>query len=408
MSFSNIKNTFQSKTSLLNEIFLLASFAVLLMSGTVSNYTIASFIIKCTVLVLVLILILLKEKSYNENIWKRIRSYDISKLIKIILLFIIVPSVSLFYSENPQFGSLKILNLILSSLLPTLILFYLLIDWTENRFRILIEIVLSTALISVIAILAAKPFYYDQVYDLMTFHWSHVFFGRFLGLAFLASMIFTINQTTSRGKILLIIITLFIGFGLIVTGLRSAITGVLISSLLLLISGMIKKQMNYSAILSVISILIFGVILFFIAGAIQGNIKTRVDKLVETFQLKDSGDEAIETRIEGYKVSLKRISDSPLIGSGFGGYKSDYKGNKIGEIISYPHNIFLEAFVEMGAAGLLLIIFIIIVILKKSFDISYQLFAIIIFSVWLAQFSKDIPTQTTLWAGLAFIIRSKI
>lgn len=377
------------------------------MSATISNYTFSSFLIKSMVLIFILVIIIFKEKFLKENLWKRISNFNSANFIKLFSLLLAIPALTLLYSANPQFGMLKILNLILSALFPAMVLFYLLLDWNETRLRLLVMLVLFTAIISVAVILIEKPFYYDQVYDLITFHWSHVFFGRFLGLAFLTSLIFTINQTQRRWKVLLLIVTLVIAFGLIITGLRSAISGVVISSLFLLAAGLIKRQISSQTIMLVTSVLIAGVILFFIAAAWQGNIKTRVDNLIETFQLKDSEDEAIESRIEGYKAGLQMISDSPIIGVGFGGFKSIYKGNKIGSIINYPHNIFIEAFAETGMAGLLLFIFLIIVILKKSFDVSYQLFAVIVFSIWLAQFSKDIPCQTTLWAGLAFIIKKK-
>lgn len=403
----NIQNYFTKTKSLLLEILLLMSFVCCLMSGTISNYTTSSFLIKSAAFLVIIFLIALKERSLKERLLNRTSDFDFAKAIKIISLLIVLPALTLFYSANPQFGFLKILNLILSALFPALILFYLQIDWNADRLKLLVMLVLLTALISAAVILIEKPFYYDQVYDLMTFHWSHVFFGRFLGLAFLASLIFTINQNQIRAKVLLLIVTLFIAFGLIITGLRSAISGVVVSSLFLIAAGLIKRKISSQTIMLVTSVLFAGVILFFIAGAWQGNIRTRIDNLVETFQLKDSEDEAIESRIEGYKVGVQMISDSPLIGRGFGGFKSFYKGNKIGYIINYPHNIFIEAFAEMGAAGLLLIIFLIIVILKKSFDISYQLFAVIIFSLWLAQFSKDIPSQTTLWVGLAFVFKKK-
>jgi O-antigen ligase len=377
------------------------------MLGTISNYSASSFLIKSGAGVIIILFIVLNERSINKNLLNRTSNFDFTKAVKIISFLIVLPALTLFYSANLQFGLLKILNMILSSVFPAALLFYLIIDFNELRMKLISIIVLTGAVISVVSILIVNPFYYDQVYDLMTFHWSHVFFGRFLGLAFLTSMIFTIDYGKGKGKLLFYFITLFIAFGLIITGLRSAISGVVVSSFMLIIAGIFSKQLNYQKVLLIISILLVSVLLFFIASNWQGNIKTRVNDLVETFQLKSSEDDAIQSRIEGYDLALERISESPITGAGFGGYKSVYNDNNIGLIISYPHNIFLEAFVELGIGGLLLVVLLILFILKRSYAVSYKLFALIFFSVWLAQFSKDIPSQTTLWAGIAFIVSKK-
>lgn len=403
----NIRNYFTKSNPLLLEIFLSITFLSYLMLGTISNYNPSSFIIKSAAFLIIIFLIALKEKLLVHNFLKRVSILDISNTVKIIFLLIVLPALTLFYSANSEFGMLKILNMILSSVFPAAILFYLIIDFNELRMKIINIIVLAGAVISAAAILIVNPFYYDQVYDLLSFRWSHVFFGRFLGLAFLSSLIFTIDYSKAKGRVLFFFITLFIAFGLIVTGLRSAISGVVVSSFMLIIAGIFSKQLSYQKVLLIISILMVGVLLFFIASDWQGNLKTRANNLVETFQLKSSEDEAIQSRIDGYKLALERISESPIIGVGFGGYKSVYNDNKIGQIIAYPHNIFLEAFVELGIGGLLLVVLLILFILKKSYTVSYKLFALIFFSLWLAQFSKDIPSQTTLWIGIAFIVAKK-
>ena len=400
MNFQNY--LLKIKSSFLHSV-LMISFLSFLMLGTISNYTVSSFVIKSSAIIFIFFLIAIKERHSEVKFWFRIKQFDLSKVLLIISCLIALPALTLFYSANPQFGMLKIFNLILSTVFPSLILIYFLTDPIQLQLKFISIIVLAGAVISVGTILIVNPFYYDQVYDLMTFHWSHVFFGRFLGLAFLTSLIFTIDYSKGKGKLLFYFITLFIAFGLIVTGLRSAISGVVVSSFMLITAGIFSKQLNYQKVLLIISILFAGVLLFFIASNWQGNIKTRVNNLVETFQLKSSEDEAIQSRIEGYDLALDRIAESPIIGVGFGGYKSVYNDNKIGWIISYPHNIFLEAFVELGMGGLLLVVLLILFILKKSYTVSYKLFALIFFSLWLAQFSKDIPSQTTLWVGIAFI-----
>ena len=69
----------------------------------------------------------------------------------------------------------------------------------------------------------------------------------------------------------------------------------------------------------------------------------------------------------------------------------------------YPHNLFLEFAVELGIPGILLCTFLLYIIFSSAKKVSTEVFIFFIFALWLAMFSKDIPTQSLLWIGLAFV-----
>jgi putative inorganic carbon (hco3(-)) transporter len=65
-------------------------------------------------------------------------------------------------------------------------------------------------------------------------------------------------------------------------------------------------------------------------------------------------DASSSERMELYRVGVNRILNQPLVGNGLYGFpdslkKSDYSG----EILNYPHNIFLNFWLEMGLLGVI-------------------------------------------------------
>lgn len=65
-------------------------------------------------------------------------------------------------------------------------------------------------------------------------------------------------------------------------------------------------------------------------------------------------DASSSERMELYRVGVNKILDQPLLGNGLYGFqdtlkKSDYRG----EILNYPHNIFLNFWLETGLLGIL-------------------------------------------------------
>ncbi len=71
-------------------------------------------------------------------------------------------------------------------------------------------------------------------------------------------------------------------------------------------------------------------------------------------------------RVELYKVALQEISSEPVFGNGLYGFRSTLQASKYsGEVLNYPHNIFLNFWLETGLLGVLSFALIIFLALSK-------------------------------------------
>ena len=76
-----------------------------------------------------------------------------------------------------------------------------------------------------------------------------------------------------------------------------------------------------------------------------------IPSAADRIRLADSSDEA---RLGLYKVAANKILESPLVGNGLHGFRTTLtEANFAGEVLNYPHNIFMNFWLEMGLLGLL-------------------------------------------------------
>ncbi|MFO7446276.1 MAG: O-antigen ligase family protein [Ignavibacteriaceae bacterium] len=317
--------------------------------------------------------------------------------IILLLIFFTYPLITVSWSLNPSFGFYKWLNLLLSTGGVILVIFYLIITYTEVRGKLFVFIILSIALISIPFVFIVKPFYYDGTVNIFNLQLSHVIYGRFLGVAALLSLYLIFGKQLK--PVLNTAVLIIILFGLYFTGLRAALTGIILITGLTIIRFLYKEKSLKPLIISLGSAVIIGLLVFYFSEYLP---QQRYYSLTNLLELEYSGDSAIDTRIELYSKSIKVISNNNFMGDGFGGFNY---GEQIFKDNKYPHNIFLETIIELGLPGLAIIITLIFLIFLRSYRISFFLFIFYLFAFWLALFSKDIPTQSFLFSGLVLLIK---
>jgi O-antigen ligase len=81
-----------------------------------------------------------------------------------------------------------------------------------------------------------------------------------------------------------------------------------------------------------------------------------VPKLHNRIQVIFQGDKSTLTRFSQWHTANKMIKDSPILGKGLYGYRTlydQYNTDSLTEAIEYPHNIFLNFWVDTGLLGLI-------------------------------------------------------
>jgi len=196
------------------------------------------------------------------------------------------------------------------------------------------------------------------------------------------------------------IIAIITGYGTYTTGARSIFSGIIIVSVLFFIVNIIKKEMKYFDLL-IYSLIVLSVVIAIFFFPSTSQIVNRYENSTNIENLEFNGDKQIHERYQAYSISEERIKQNPILGLGFGGFKSFYKSD-IPVWMEYPHNIFLETAVELGIPGLLFIFYLLYNIFYYSYKISWKLVLFFVFGFWLSLFSKDLASQSILYLGMIF------
>lgn len=325
----------------------------------------------------------------------------------LIFFFLIIHAASLLYSSNFTYGLSKFYGIFFNIILNILALRFILVNFTEDFIRKMVELILfSGAALTIISILAG-PFasFYDEYMQMKILGinlWSHVGFGRYMGFVFIVSLINVIYLGFLK-KLHFDKIFLLISFtGLLLSGLRAAIIcSILISAIIILYS---LKRKNVS-ILKISGFLIGGIVFLLIASYFNNSISLLLNRFTQVFNifhLENLSDGAISTRIHIYKNSIQLFLENIFIGRGLGSYYDESlfiytRGLK------YPHNILLEYGIELGSLGLIFIIAVLIFIYKEVLRINTILSFVFLYFILLSFFSYSIPFQTGMFAFIAFV-----
>jgi len=359
------------------------------------------------------------------------------KLTAVFAITFLILSATLFYSYNASYGIWKLLNLVLV-MFP--FLFLVLINMNHNSAKLyemfvkVTEIFLVTGSLLVFLI---EPFdYLGMEYKLSLERWSHVVFGRVSGFLFLFYLLhlLLLKEKVTIYNLLIIAVSVY---SIYLTGLRAAIVGLIIIIPLILIATFYFKR-EFIRIAKLAAVLIVVVVL----GLLFNNTNESSERLGKISSIVTTGetdDGAVNARLDGWIVGWEMIVDSPILGRGIGGYNSDFKDYEIQKLIEYPHNLFIELVVELGLVGWVLSTFLIAIVLsmlwkylancridvpigkhrdfakyaqkgrdinfgiRSHFSILISAYFLVIFSLWLGMFSKDISSQSLLWVSLVVL-----
>lgn len=404
------------KCNILFSLFFLL-FILNLGAAAVSNFSMNIFLLKAvSSFMLMLVLILFLRNSETG-----IRDFILSDHIKVLYLFlgilILYPALTLVYSGNYGYGFQKILNFVVC-IVPIVLSAKLLdaVKWNISFGKLSLALISLIVIVTFIAVIIVHPFEHSTVYAFEPGRWSHVFVGRIISFLLLVLLMVLLN---SRKKLCIRLTPVVVlGFYLVyLTGLRSAILGVMLFSIIYAVYYLIKKRLFKYHYYALIIIITCSILLILITGVIiPYDVKTsgRIENLLQIENLYFGGEAGLQARISSAKIAWEMFLNNPLIGNGYGSFNG-YNNIKWTLDQKYPHNIILEILSEFGIIGLLFFGYVFYKIIYSinhlsdgtGFATRLPLLILLFFSLWLAMFSKDLSTQSLLWIFLALIDKHK-
>jgi len=400
--------------------FILANIFLLNISAAaISNYSLNVFIIKIISSAALLIIILVDVKLNKFDIPVIVKKNNPKKMFIIIGLFTGYLGITLIYSDNPAYGAQKILNFIASTVPSVIAFYYLIVTISKERFKIFIFAIVAITIVTLTYILIDYPFDPSTNYEYKAGRWSHVIYGRLIGSVAVFLLLYTMwiierrKMGEERWRVLfLIFINSSAVYGLYLSSLRAAMLGMILCFLLgtlFLVYEMVARRGMLDArrkLLQMRSRQLAGMLLtiiltisFILLIPNPEIIETRFNNLTQIEDLKFGGDEPINSRIEELRISKELFLEHPIFGVGFGGFRSY---NDFTEAVKYPHNIFAEMAVEGGVVGLIILCSVLFVMFIYSYRLSLFSFIFLLFSLFLAMFSKELSNQSLLWLFIAF------
>lgn len=428
------------------DTLLVSTFIVSISTASISNYKTSSLILKAAVNFFLLVLIFLdfskiKNKSLLHSVsttrqplsifsGQEITKRGIKFLFPVLLLFF--PLLSLIYSSNPEFGLQKWMHLLIGIMPLIFAVYYFISILDKERYKKFLHILIAEALLCSIFILILSPFTYDGKYAIFSLQWSHVIVGRFLSLAFLLTLFYTLEQQDKRKIFWLIICLIVLIFALTFTGLRAALLGIAVIIILINIIYFINRKKNNQSNFVILQFCNLAILLSSFT-AFYFFPSERFENLTAAENLSFRGDGAILSRLDAWESAWEMIKEKPLLGYGLGGYKTDFPPNNW---IKYPHNIFLEIQVELGLTGTILFLLFLYKIFRLNIEggwqksevgrqrseakgqksevgdwnlkaVSLYVKLFFVFALILAAFSKDYATQTLLWISLPVLMERR-
>lgn len=355
--------------------------------SSISNYNAGSFIIKGIYFIMMLILLI----PYRKEVLK----YFSSNGFKGFIIIIVYLGFTIIYSANPQFGLLKLLNLIIG-VAPILIILNIVFKHQDDiNFSYIYLIIFFTGLFFLLIIPAVNPFEYNKSYVFGLTKWSHVILGRFGSIFFIGFYLLFLEKKEKKEKkyaaaaLILFLLTF-------TTGLRAGILGIIIFGTLLTISYRYYYPLFYALPALILSLVVFGFANDF-----------NYERFYSIYDIIFGGkyfDGAFGGRFEAVSAGLNLFSHNPLFGAGFGGFNN---GGGIITLIKYPHNIIIEILSELGIIGLVLIAGVFYFIIRQIKGNGKKYLWIWLFGIWLALFSKDMATNALVYLPLALELRGK-
>ena len=377
------------------QILLYLTFIVNTFVAEISNYKPYSFLLKAgfSIILILLVFIDYKLNKTTDDILSPPKWFWL-----LLLLFILIPALSLTYSKNTTFGALKLLNIIFS-IIPLIMVFrYLLVTMTNKRLILFIKSIMFLGLLFAIVSLVISPYNPSTVYSFKITRWSHVIGGRFLSSVTVIALLLSFSNIL-KSKLFLIFTSTILLTATYFVGLKAAVLGIILVIVSLIFWALIRKKKT--ELLSISLSIAFSFVLILFISQFNHTPANRYGKLL-TENLGEINVGGVNARIIAYEKSWEAIKMYPILGVGFGGFNNEEISGDISKI-KYPHNLLIETQLELGILGSIFFGVLLTLMFWESYKFSIPIFIFLIFSFWLAMFSKDISTQAQLWIGVGVI-----
>ncbi len=381
------------------QIILVLTFITNIFISEISNYKPYSFYLKG---ISSIILLALCWIDYKFVVGSATKIFQVNhKRLAIQFFFVLLPTISLFYSYNIEFGIMKV-TYIFISIIPTIFVFLYFIETaSKNRIKIFLKTILFWGILFGLTSLIFSPYNSTTWYSFELSRWSHVIAGRFLSSIVVIVLLLHFYSFV-KSKLYLIIISTILLTSTYFVGLRAAFLGISVLIVILFLFALLQKKKN--TLITILISLFLSIISIVLLSNFNGTSTNRYSKL-KTNKIGKFDDGAINARLIAYKVSWDNIKKHPFLGIGFGGFYNKDVSGEIAEI-KYPHNLLIEIQLELGIIGSILFGVLLGLMFWRAYKYSIPLFVFLLFSFWMAMFSKDIATQTQLWIGMAVLGKS--
>ncbi len=371
--------------------------------SSLSNYSASAFGIKlyCIALLSATVFFLFKftqDLNFVQN-WKLLPGS------LFILFFAAYFGLSILYSLNPWFGFLKWLNFILS-FLPLIAGYYILFSTiTRERFVRLSIIVIGVLIFSTGVLVFSQPFNYGGTHWLSLTNWSHVVYGRIIGMFLILMLILYKTEIIELKSYQAVLVFVFLFYLNQRTGYRSGLVALALTVPFIVFYYLPKKQYR-KKILIILLAVVLTIPFMYLHSSANNAPQKRVVSLMHYSYGKMSEDEPLQTRYKLNNLCRQFIQDYPITGVGWGGFRNQLL-DPDPMILKYPHNILLEFWVELGIPGLLIFLAFLVWSFRHLWKI-HPLFAIsYLYPLTIALFSKDIPDQTIFTIFFAILLLPK-
>jgi len=353
-------------------------------------FNLPSTLLEGMIYILFIIWLIKIKKEYNLIFnpfkWSKTKNKvfnPVPKILKLPLtLFLVAATVSIFVSPNLE----SALGLWKAYFIDALLYFIIFIYTIKSKVdvqNIIKSLGLTVIVIGILATyqkltgnLIPNPFWANEATRRIT-----TFFGYpnanalFISPILLLTLINLFNDRKILYQIFNILVLIF-GF---LTVLWAESTSALLGLLAGIISIFIFTKKTRLITLSLITLILF---VSFLTPTITQNLENALISIEnERLPLIPTD---LQIRVSQWREASKLLIEKPILGSGLAGFQTlvePYHVNEHIEIYLYPHNFFLNFYVELGLLGLISIIWLFIIYYILSYKSEYSIYTLILSSV---------------------------
>ncbi|MBN1214621.1 MAG: O-antigen ligase family protein [Candidatus Lokiarchaeota archaeon] len=376
--------------------FLLHAFISL-----ISNYSDYILILKISSAIFLSLFFLIYLKIKEETFSEIFNNVSKKHFFYFIFIIFVLPVLFLFHSENINFGILKFVHTVLTYIpLIPVILYFFNSKHREFLLKILFNIILIISIILSLPPIFIDMFDYSGAYSLSFGKWSHVTHARIIAPCAAILFYLLISMNNRKQKFLFLVLLILFNYSLVVAGLRAAFLGLVIFYFIGIIIHILKnrRREKYWFNFFISLLILITIVLFFYIHKDEN----RQSSLIKILTENEITDSSFSARSEILNESLELIKENPIFGIGFGGFRGT-ETEATRYWTKYPHNIFIELYVEFGIFSILYLVLILYSI-KRLFEFNKIVLIFFLFNLFLALFSKDYSSNPFLFSLLSISV----